>query len=141
MNQIFVKTLNGSTITLSVDLNMTTDDFKKLVFKIINVDPIPICRFSYSGKYLNDGHTLSDLNISEACTVLMSVPFISADKKITGCLDGNESLLRGEERHLEAGASSDGPLRGEERHLEAGASSDGPLRGEAGASSDGPLIN
>ena len=99
MNQIFVKTLNGSTITLSVDLNMTTNDFKKLVFKVINVDPIPICRFSFSGKYLNDGFTLKDLNISETSTVLMSVPFLSANSKLAGCLDGNESLLRGEERH------------------------------------------
>ena len=93
MNQIFVKTLNGSTITLSVDLNMTTDDFKKLVFKVINVDPIPICRFSYSGKYLNDGYTLKDLNIGEACTVLMSVPFINTRDSLTKCLPGNESLL------------------------------------------------
>ena len=34
--------------------------------------------------------------------------------------------LRGEERHLDAGASSDRPLRGEERHLDDGASSDRP---------------
>ena len=41
----------------------------------------------------------------------------------------NRGPLRGEERHLEAGASRDGPLRGEERHLEAGASRDGPYPG------------
>jgi hypothetical protein len=34
--------------------------------------------------------------------------------------------LRGEERHLDAGALSDLPLRGEERHLDAGASSERP---------------
>jgi ubiquitin C len=90
--QIFVKTLKNNTITLEVNLNMTTNDFKKLVFKKLGEKPYPHCRFVFTGKHLNDGYTLNDFNIKNECTIHMTVPLCDStfNKK---CLPGNESLL------------------------------------------------
>lgn len=92
LSQIFVKTLQSKTITLEVDLNMTTNDFKKLVFKKLGEKPFPHCRFVFAGKHLNDGYTLHDLNIMNECTVHMTVPLCDSTFK-KKCLPGNESLL------------------------------------------------
>jgi hypothetical protein len=90
--QIFVKPLQGKTITMSIDLNITTNDFKKQVFKQLNMKPNPFYRFSSSGKYLNDGYTLHDLNVVNSSTIQITSPLVDLrfSKK---CLPGNESLL------------------------------------------------
>jgi hypothetical protein len=90
--QVFVKTLKNNTITLEVNLNMTTNEFKRLVFKKLGEKPYPHCRFVFAGKHLNDGYTLNDLNIQNECTIHMTVPLCDSTFK-KRCLSGNESLL------------------------------------------------
>ena len=66
--QIFIKTLQGKSITLDVNDNDTIESIKK---KIMDIEGIPQDqqRLVFNGKQLEDGNTLKDYNIEADSTI------------------------------------------------------------------------
>lgn len=66
--QVFVKTLQGTTITVDVDPNDTIGEVKKKIRHKENI-PAEDQRLIWSGKQLDDDRTLADYNIGDQSTL------------------------------------------------------------------------
>ena len=68
MSQIFIKTLQGKTLTLRVNINETINNIKNKINKIQGIDCFNQ-RLIYSGKDLINSKTLKDYNIKKDSTL------------------------------------------------------------------------
>ncbi len=66
--QVFVKTLQGSTITVDVNPSDTIDAVKQKISLKENL-PVGEQRLIYGGKQLDETRTLADYNIAESATL------------------------------------------------------------------------
>ncbi|KAJ0793677.1 putative Ubiquitin-like domain-containing protein [Helianthus annuus] len=80
--RIFIKTLDGKTITLEVKPFDTIQNVKSAIY---NIEGIPHCqqRLIYGKKQLEDSHTLADYNVHRESTVHLVVRSSGAIMKAT----------------------------------------------------------
>ena len=75
MFQIFVKTINGKTITIDIEKNLTVLELKKKIFNKEGL-PIRLQMLSFSSKTLGiDSKTLEDYNINKESTIHLGIKF------------------------------------------------------------------
>jgi ubiquitin len=89
--QIFVKTLTGKTITLTITSATTTDEVKAMITsKIATKDqpgiPPEHQRLIWSGKQLEDGRTLASYGIEKESTIFLLL-------RLRGGMDGDQSVV------------------------------------------------
>ena len=64
---VFVKTLNGTVVSLYPQLDTTVSDFKNMVSEAVGTEPDQI-RLIFAGKQLDRG-TLADYNVRNECMI------------------------------------------------------------------------
>jgi large subunit ribosomal protein L40e len=70
--QIFVKTLNGATKTLSLESSSSVREVKEAIESIDSI-PADIQTLTFNGRCLEDARYITDYNIENQCTIQMSL--------------------------------------------------------------------
>eukprot|EP01017_Pseudomicrothorax_dubius_P031492 TRINITY_DN402_c0_g2_i1.p1 TRINITY_DN402_c0_g2~~TRINITY_DN402_c0_g2_i1.p1 ORF type:complete len:184 (-),score=75.82 TRINITY_DN402_c0_g2_i1:153-704(-) len=78
--QVFVKTLSQRTEALDVAADWTVEQVKEAIFKVSGVDPA-MQKLNFSGRMLENGQTLADVQISNESTLYLSLALLGGKKK------------------------------------------------------------
>jgi large subunit ribosomal protein L40e len=90
---LFVKTLTGKTVTLNVTPEFTIEEVKLSILEAVGTQPDQQ-RLIFAGKQLEDGHTLSQYNISDQSTIHMVLRLRGGMYHETSGKNGNYEYLQ-----------------------------------------------